>query len=85
MKPEAIAPNLIVEVLDETGIRHIDAAQWDELARNGLDDNPFYARSYVLAGLNTGKGCLRFRKSTPIDWALIEKLLRDTRGSVRSR
>ena len=53
MTPEAIAPNLIVEVLDETGIRHIDAAQWDELARNGLDNNPFYARSYVLAGLNT--------------------------------
>lgn len=39
----------------------------------------------ALAGQNMGKGCLRFRKSAPIDWTLIEKLLRDTRGSARAR
>ena len=32
----------------------------------------------ALAGLDTGKGCIRFRRPDRIDFALVEKLLRDT-------
>ncbi len=53
MKRETIAPELIVEVLDAKGIRTIEAAQWDALSHKALDDNPFYGRAYVLAGLDT--------------------------------
>jgi CelD/BcsL family acetyltransferase involved in cellulose biosynthesis len=42
-----------VDVLDVNGLRQLGAAQWDELSRCSIDDNPFYARSYVLAGLDT--------------------------------
>lgn len=53
MTSRTIAPKLIVEVLHDKDIRNIEASVWDELSRNALDENPFYARSYVLAGLNT--------------------------------
>lgn len=33
----------------------------------------------ALAGVKRGKACLRFRKSAPVDWELIERLLVDTR------
>ena len=50
-----------VDVLDGAGLQQLDAAQWDELSRRAIDDNPFYARSYVLAGLETidGDGALQ--------------------------
>jgi uncharacterized protein YdhG (YjbR/CyaY superfamily) len=35
----------------------------------------------ALAGIDHGKGCIRFRKPEKIDWALVEKLLTDTRDS----
>ena len=35
----------------------------------------------ALAGLDCGKGCIRFRKPEVIDWLLVEKLLADTRAS----
>lgn len=42
-----------IEVLDTNGLRHLEAKQWDELSAQALDDNPFYARTYMLAGLGT--------------------------------
>jgi CelD/BcsL family acetyltransferase involved in cellulose biosynthesis len=53
MTSETVAPKLIIEVLNEQGLRNIEAEQWDELSRNSLDNNPFYGRSFILAGLNT--------------------------------
>src|SRR5690606_35420106 len=46
-----------VTVLDGAGIRALDAAEWEALAANALADNPFYARQYVLAGLDTIDRC----------------------------
>ncbi|WP_323013398.1 GNAT family N-acetyltransferase [Devosia sp.] len=43
-------------VLDAAGIWALDPAAWDELAANAAADNPFYARQYVLAGLDTIDG-----------------------------
>ncbi len=40
-------------ILDCAGIRALDAADWEALAANAMADNPFYARQYVLAGLDT--------------------------------
>ena len=42
-----------VDLLDENRLHRLSAAQWDELSRSAIDDNPFYARAYVLAGLDT--------------------------------
>jgi hypothetical protein len=36
----------------------------------------------ALVGLDTGKGCIRFRRPDRIDFALVEKLLRDTAASA---
>jgi uncharacterized protein YdhG (YjbR/CyaY superfamily) len=35
----------------------------------------------ALSGLDCGKGCIRFHRPEAIDWALVEKLLTDTRDS----
>ena len=35
----------------------------------------------ALRGLSVGKGCLRFRSPEKIDFAVVEKLLADTRRS----
>ena len=35
----------------------------------------------ALRGLNVGKGCIRFRSPEKMDFALVEKLLADTRRS----
>lgn len=40
-------------LLDSAGIRALDPAAWEDLSANALADNPFYARQYVLAGLDT--------------------------------
>ncbi|HXU99241.1 MAG TPA: DUF1801 domain-containing protein [Caulobacteraceae bacterium] len=37
----------------------------------------------ALLALNTGKNCVRLRKSTKVDWALLERLLIDTRDNPR--
>lgn len=42
-----------VELLDANGLLRLPAEQWDELSARAIDDNPFYSRSYVLAGLGT--------------------------------
>jgi CelD/BcsL family acetyltransferase involved in cellulose biosynthesis len=42
-----------IELLDTNGLRNLEARQWDELSAQALDDNPFYARTYMLAGLGT--------------------------------
>lgn len=47
------ANDLIVEILDDKALSQLDAGQWDALAANALDSNPFYARAYVLAGIET--------------------------------
>ena len=36
----------------------------------------------ALAGLNHGKGCIRFRTPETIDFALVAQLLRDTKASA---
>ncbi|WMT86680.1 GNAT family N-acetyltransferase [Pelagibacterium sp. 26DY04] len=41
-----------VEMLDATGLRSIDAEQWDGLASDALEDNPWLSRQMVLAGLD---------------------------------
>ncbi|ODT65261.1 MAG: hypothetical protein ABS75_32275 [Pelagibacterium sp. SCN 63-23] len=40
-------------VLDSAGIKALNAEEWDRLCVNALAQNPFYARQYVLAGLET--------------------------------
>jgi uncharacterized protein YdhG (YjbR/CyaY superfamily) len=35
----------------------------------------------TLAGLEHGKGCIRYRRPETIDWSFVEKLLIDTRDS----
>lgn len=40
-------------VLDSAGLRALHAADWDRLSETALVENPFYSRSYVLAGLDT--------------------------------
>jgi uncharacterized protein YdhG (YjbR/CyaY superfamily) len=35
----------------------------------------------ALAGLDCGKGCIRFRRIDAIDWTLVDALLVDTRMS----
>ena len=47
------AGGVAAEVLDAAGLRALDAGAWDALAASALDDNPFYARQHVLAGLDT--------------------------------
>lgn len=42
-----------VTMLDAEGLRRLDPAQWDGLSMAAIDENPFYARRYVLAGLAT--------------------------------
>jgi CelD/BcsL family acetyltransferase involved in cellulose biosynthesis len=55
MKHERIAPppSLTVERLDARALARVDADAWDALSRDALVENPFYARQYVLAGLQT--------------------------------
>ena len=55
MKHERIAPSppLTVVRLDATALARLDADAWDALSRDALVENPFYARQYVLAGLQT--------------------------------
>ncbi|HEV7277033.1 MAG TPA: GNAT family N-acetyltransferase [Devosiaceae bacterium] len=59
VRPGARAPasdevtKVAAEVLDESGLRALDGAEWDALAASALEDNPFYARQHVLAGLDT--------------------------------
>ena len=55
MKHERIAPPppLTVERLDARALARLDAGAWDALSRDALVENPFYARQYVLAGLQT--------------------------------
>lgn len=36
----------------------------------------------ALAGLNLGKGCIRYRKPEQIDFGIVEKLLQDSRDSA---
>jgi CelD/BcsL family acetyltransferase involved in cellulose biosynthesis len=55
MKHERIAPStaLTVERLDARALSRLDANAWDTLSHDALVENPFYARQYVLAGLQT--------------------------------
>jgi uncharacterized protein YdhG (YjbR/CyaY superfamily) len=39
----------------------------------------------AVAGLSRGKACLRLRKSTGIDWPLIERLLEETQAEAAGR
>lgn len=55
------AAGLSSEVLDRDGILALDAEQWHRLSASALDDNPFYARSYVLAGMATLDRRVRLR------------------------
>jgi CelD/BcsL family acetyltransferase involved in cellulose biosynthesis len=48
-----VTSSYTVDVLDRSGLYQLSAAQWDELSANAIDENPFYARAYVIAGLQT--------------------------------
>lgn len=52
---------LTSEVLDRDGVLALEAGQWHRLSAAALDDNPFYARSYVLAGMATLDRRVRLR------------------------
>ena len=45
--------SMTVNLLDSEGLRGLDPVQWDALSARSIDSNPFYARSFVLAGLGT--------------------------------
>jgi CelD/BcsL family acetyltransferase involved in cellulose biosynthesis len=47
------ATDYAVTLLDADGLCRLDSAQWDALAASAIDENPFYARRYLLAGLAT--------------------------------
>ena len=53
MKHETARSQLGVERLDERALAHLDARAWDDLSTGALVENPFYAREFVLAGLDT--------------------------------
>lgn len=42
-----------IERLDAKGLAALDPAEWDALSAQALVENPFYARQYLLAGLET--------------------------------
>jgi len=42
----------------------------------------FEAHRVDLAGLNLGKGCIRYRRPDQIDWSVIASLLSDTHASA---
>ncbi|RDE08803.1 GNAT family N-acetyltransferase [Pelagibacterium lacus] len=50
-----------VELLDAQGVRALDPVQWDGLAINALEDNPWLGRQMVLAGLDAYGGEKGFR------------------------
>lgn len=45
--------DLVVEVVRAEALFDLPAAHWDDLTAHALDPNPFYARPYLLAGLET--------------------------------
>jgi CelD/BcsL family acetyltransferase involved in cellulose biosynthesis len=49
----ASTTGVATEILDAAALRSLDAAEWDALSASALEDNPFYARQHVLAGLDT--------------------------------
>ena len=44
---------LVAERLDAAGLQALGATDWDALSADALEDNPFYARQHVIAGLDT--------------------------------
>jgi CelD/BcsL family acetyltransferase involved in cellulose biosynthesis len=59
--PAAVASPLTATFLDACGLRALDATQWQALSVAALVENPFYARRYVLAGLDTVDQKVRVR------------------------
>ena len=51
-RPGEIALPCRVDILDAEGVRAIEAEAWDRLAADAVEDNPFFARQMVLAGLD---------------------------------
>jgi hypothetical protein len=55
-------------IADSRALEAVDAAEWRRLSRESLVDNPFYARSYVMAGLETidrGRGVRALMMRSP--------------------
>jgi len=46
-------PTLHGRVIDAAGLAALEGRGWDTLGRHAIIENPFYARQYVLAGLDT--------------------------------
>lgn len=46
-------PLVRADVVDAAGIAALDACAWERLSRAALCENPFYARPYMLAALET--------------------------------
>lgn len=45
-------PACFAVAMSGTELRDLDAGQWDALADAALDDNPFFARSIIMAGID---------------------------------
>lgn len=43
----------VVDIVGRAGFEALSAAEWDALAASALEPNPYYARSFFLAGLRT--------------------------------
>ena len=52
---------LRTQVLNSDEISSLDAKGWDDLSRDALCENPFYARQYVIAGLKSIDRCASLR------------------------
>jgi hypothetical protein len=46
-----------------------------------LQQSVLDAHRNELAGLSVGKGCVRFRRTDQVDWAVVTSLLSATRAS----
>lgn len=46
-----VPPALDARILDARGLLALPAADWDQLAANALEDNPFFSRQVVEAGI----------------------------------
>jgi uncharacterized protein YdhG (YjbR/CyaY superfamily) len=57
------------------------ASQANYISLYVLKTDVVKANSAALRGLSVGKGCIRFRSPEKVDFALVEKLLADSRRS----
>lgn len=57
MRHDLVTAPLSVQRLDARALARLHAGAWDNLSANALVENPFYARDFVLAALDTIDSC----------------------------